>query len=317
MDVIPTWGKPDPESRRLVDALGCTTHVIDVKDLPDVPGLRGGIAVSMCNSGLLNTALRFKELGVRIVWLNCMTFISPIEQLAINRDGPFAAYVFQSHYQRSQLEPWYATKNVRGESMRVIREAFDAMGWDYSPRPHSPCEPFVVGRISRAAPDKFARDTWSIYERINYRPLRAEVLGWSDEVEAKVGKPPAWAAVRAQGAHPVRSMLRRLHAVVHVTGGSRENWPRVGLEAAAAGVPCVVERAFGWPEMIRHGVTGFLGDDEYEIAHWAGVLARDESRRLEIAAAARVALMRDLAEPSGLTAQWFELFSWVDTYGRA
>ena len=64
--------------------------------------------------------------------------------------------------------------------------------------------------------------------------------------------------------------LRRLSHLrqVRVNGGARENWPRAGLEAMAAGVPIVAQNDWGWREMIEHGVTGFLGGDDCELADY-------------------------------------------------
>jgi len=96
-----------------------------------------------------------------------------------------------------------------------------------------------------------------------------------------------------------------------LNGGARENWPRVGLEAMAAGVPVVAPRAWGWTEMIEHGQTGFLGESVEELVYYTASLAYDETRRLEMAEAARTRVER-LANPETILAGWRELFASVE-----
>ena len=71
----------------------------------------------------------------------------------------------------------------------------------------------------------------------------------------------------------VQQFLSTLHCLLPVNGGARENWPRAGLEAMAVGVPIVAQNDWGWREMIEHGVTGFLGSNDCELAHYAACLA--------------------------------------------
>jgi glycosyltransferase involved in cell wall biosynthesis len=172
-------------------------------------------------------------------------------------------------------------------------------------------QPFVVGRISRAAVSKFPDNLWEMFERIPDRRVR--VLGWSPEVEARCGPPPAWAEVLPPGAESVPDFLRSLHCLVQVNGGDRENWPRVGLEAMAAGVPVIAENQWGWPEMIDHGRTGLLGPPG-KIPKLAAQLAQDEARRLDMARNARKAV-QELSDPATIWTGWKRLFEGLGTRG--
>ena len=89
----------------------------------------------------------------------------------------------------------------------------------------------------------------------------ARVLGWKDDVQARLGPPPAWAECLPAGAQAAAAFLKTLHALVQSSAAAVENWPRVGLEAMAAGVPLVVDAKGGWLEMLRHGRTGYLCRD--------------------------------------------------------
>jgi glycosyltransferase involved in cell wall biosynthesis len=178
--------------------------------------------------------------------------------------------------------------------------------FSFDPRPHKSGSHFVVGRLARPDPAKWSSEIWSIYRRIPYSRLRARVMGWDGRVEAKCGPSPIWAETLPPAAEPVRSFLSSLHCLVSVNGGAEENWPRVGLECMAAGVPIVAERSWGWPELVEHGITGYLGEDGDELAFHAAHLAYEEDLRIAVVSAARTRL-RLLCEPSNLGRLWSAL----------
>lgn len=304
--LIPTWTANETWRRRL-DQLGCRTIFARPESLGDVPGLRGAIVVSFCNSHFLRHAERFRQLGCKTVWLGCMTWLLPEERRLYRRIGPFDRYVFQSRFQQSELLPQLETLGVRGEQCRQIHGAF---GWDdfpFLPQPRAAGRPFVIGRISRASPDKFSCRTWAIYGQIR-GPVRARVMAWDRQIEKRLGPPPAWAECLPAAAEPAAEFLRTLHCLLPINGGAQENWPQAGLEAMASGVPVVTENRWGWTEMIRHGETGYLADSDEELVAYAERLAGDEAHRLAIARQARAALEEELADPPTLWRQWQELF---------
>jgi hypothetical protein len=174
-----------------------------------------------------------------------------------------------------------------------------------------------VGRAARPDLDKWSSNTWPIYNRIQYRNKRALMLGMDERTHQKLGTPPAWADCLKPMAIPVRQFFSTLHCTLPINGGARENWPRVGLEAMAAGVPIVAQDAWGWREMIEHGVTGFLGKSDPELAHYTAMLAYDEALRKEIIAAARKRLVDDLANPKKLWSGWKRLFDSLAEEERA
>jgi glycosyltransferase involved in cell wall biosynthesis len=101
---------------------------------------------------------------------------------------------------------------------------------------------------------------------------------------------------------PTPHFFATLHCLLPVNGGARENRPRAGLEAFAAGVPVVAQNDRGWKEMIEHGVTGVLGDCDEELARHAATLASDEDLRQTMIAAAREKLIAEFANPGALAA---------------
>ena len=306
LTLIPTW-KPERKWQARLEAIGCRTVRTTPRDLKDVPGLRGSVVVSFCNSNFLRHAERFRELGCRIIWVGCMTWLFSEERKHYRRHGPFDRYVFQSEYQQSELGPQLAKFGVTGERCHRIRGAFSCDEFPFAPLPHETKTRFVIGRLSRAAADKYAANTWSIYRRIPH-PIRARLMAWSRQVENKLGQPPEWAECLPAQAETPRQFLGKLHCMLQVNGGAGENWPRCGLEAMAGGVPVVAQNRWGWREMIRHGQTGYLADTDDELAFYAARLAYDEDLRLQLAHQARQVLQEQLAEPETIWAGWRTLF---------
>jgi glycosyltransferase involved in cell wall biosynthesis len=220
----------------------------------------------------------------------------------------FNRYVFQSRYQHDQLHPQLAKFGYDDAQGRIIRGALDVEEFPFRPLAHAPGETFVVGRLSRAAPEKFSPRTWAIYGSA-VAPIAARVMGWDTSVQARVGPPPCWAECLPAGAETAQDFLARLHCLVHASAGAVENWPRVGLEAMAAGVPLVVENKGGWREMICHGRTGFLCNNDEEMVEEIARLTHDPRRRREMVCHARHAVETELADPNILWRQWEELLT--------
>ncbi|NNJ26208.1 glycosyltransferase [Alienimonas chondri] len=308
--LISTWGG-DAGWREKLDALGFVTHQVPPGELERVPGLAGSPVVGFCNSEFITHAPRFRALGCPIVWVNCMTFLFDYEKQFFDLHGPADAMVYQSEFQRSQLEPQLFPSGPTPANGHLIRGAFDLGCWEFKPRPHAAGEPFCVGRLARPDLDKWSSNIWKIYERIPYQNRRALVMGVDPGTSEKLGPAPAWASVLRPAAIPASQFFANLHCLLPVNGGARENWPRAGLEAMAAGVPIVAQNEWGWREMIEHGVTGFLGSCDEELAHYAARLAYDEELRLRIAHAARERLTEELANSEALTAAWTRLFASV------
>jgi glycosyltransferase involved in cell wall biosynthesis len=309
--LIPTWGR-DERWRGRLDAIGAVTHHVPAADLEKVPRLAGSVVVAMCNGNLWGVYGRLRKLGCRVVWVNCMTFMFPDERRAAQEHGPADAYVFQSQFQRSMLEPELARIGYRPEQGHLIRGAFDLGEFPFCPRQHRPNTEFVIGRLARPDLDKWSSNTWPIYASVPYAHRKALVMGWTERLAGKLGKPPAWATCLKPQQVPTQEFLGRCHAMLCINGGARENWPRVGLEAMAAGVPIVTQNQWGWREMVRHGVTGFLCNGDQELAYYTAHLAYDERRRLTMAEAARAHVER-LADPETILAGWQRLFDSLGT----
>jgi glycosyltransferase involved in cell wall biosynthesis len=95
---------------------------------------------------------------------------------------------------------------------------------------------------------------------------------------------------------------------VALNGQSIENWPRVGLEAMAAGVPIVADNRGGWREMIEDGHSGFLCDTLDEAAFRIANLAYDEQLRMGVVIAGRNRV-ESLSAPEPIWLRWYKLLA--------
>ena len=305
---VPTWGR-DTVWKKKLDALGCVTHDAETPErIDNIDGLHGAITVGMCNSEYILVGAKLRQMGCKIVWVNCMTFMFDYERRFFEEFGSADAMIYQSEFQRSEIEPHLSATGYRPDQGHLIRGAFDCNEWSFSPHPHNPGDPFVLGRAARPDQDKWSCNTWKIYSAIQYWNKKALMLGVDNRTLEKLGEPPEWASCLRPMAISAKQYYACLHCLLPVNGGARENWPRAGLEAFASGVPVVAQNEWGWREMIEHGVTGFLGGTDEELAHYAAVLAYDENLRMEIIENARRRLVEQLANPEIIWNAWEKVF---------
>ena len=305
---IPTQGADLQLAPRL-EGIGCKVVQANVKELPNVDGLKDSIVISMCNANFIAIAKTYRDLGCRIIWINCMTFCYPNELRHYAGYGKaFDAYVFQSDWQRRQIEPQLGRFDYQPTQGHLIRGAFDYDEFPFKPREHTNGKPFMVCKLSRAECDKYSSNLWPIVKRVPFSHLRFQAMAWNPNVEQKCGKPPDNAAVYESCGRDVQEFLGESHCMLHCNGGAGENWPRVGLEAMAAGVPIVAQNQWGWQEMVRNGRTGYLcSDDINEIAYRIAQLAYDEQHRMEIITTARFTLENELANKETIWSQWEQM----------
>ena len=304
---IPTW-QISPYWLKRLQAIGCRVLPLTPEEIPSYRPLREGVAIAFCNRAFLELAPELRRCSIPLVWAGCMNWLFSAEIHFYRRFGPMDAYVFQSQYQMRTLLPQLAPWGVSRQQAYLIRGAFFADEFPYRFRPRLPGELLVLGRLCRASPDKFPQNFWTLLGRVG-RPIRVQVMGWSPQLTRRFGPPPAWAEVFPPGAMPAGDFLASLHVLIAPTGKAVENWPRIGLEAMATGVPVVAPASGGWPEMIRHGQTGLLFRSDEEFCSQIRLLYDDDSLRQKLAQAARDDLLEHFANPTTLSTRWHRLFN--------
>ncbi|MDR3108767.1 MAG: glycosyltransferase [Planctomycetaceae bacterium] len=304
---VPTWGY-EPIWKEKLDAIGCVTHLVTPESLESVPDLAGAITVGFCNEEYINNAARLRNIGCKIVWVNCMTFLFEHEIKFFEESGHADAMIYQSEFQRNEIEPRLRSLGYDPASGHLIRGAFEHRDWLYHPLPHKQCEAFVIGRAARPDLDKWSSNTWKIYENVQYANKKGLMLGTSNQALEKMGCPPDWISCLRPMAMKAELFYSLLHCMLPVNGGARENWSRAGLEAFATGVPVVAQDAWGWREMIDHGETGFLGKCDEELSHYTAMLAYDETLRMRIIENAYKKLIEVHANSDLIWKGWNEVF---------
>ena len=285
--ICPTWQQPQSNEKKIAEELGCEIKFIHPRLIGKSEELKGATVVSFCNDRIAIVAKQLKDNGCRVVFAPLMCY--PDNGIGtLIRARAVEAVVFQSNYQKGQMERRLAGIGYNPNMGHLIRGYYDWPNVKFQPREREEGEPFVIGRISRPVHNKWEQNWWQMYERVPNR--KAILLGYDTKTRQQIGKPPEWAAAYGPGTKPAGEVYSQLHAYVTKNGGSEENYPRTGLEAMACGVPVVAENAFGWTEMIENGKTGLLGNTWEEIGDLAAQLESDEGMRLDIAHAARKSL---------------------------
>ena len=290
-------------------AAGCKiTPVIDPTDIPSQSWLYGRIVVDFAAERAVKLWPSMLKMGCRLVHVPCMVETTPAEANNF-RHSPPTAVVFQSDYQRQRLGLQYTLFGVKPERQVLIHGAFDDSEFPYRPAEHKPGAPFVLGRIGRDVPAKWSHRLLPILSAVRERGIdvRGSFLGWTPQMAKYTGPLPEWCHANPPGAIPASVYYRDLHTLLCV-GECKENWPRVVLEAMAAGVPVLADDHSGFTEMVQQGETGLLCATQEEFSHDLLRLATDEKYRLAIAKQARDALPL-FTDPTAIGEKWATLFA--------
>ena len=210
-------------------------------------------------------------------------------ELEAHKQGWIDRFLFQSDYQRQSLlrhlEPLNRVRELKG-----YRPFFNLASPSHEIRfdPEGPSDYFGVGRLSRDDGGKYAEDTWMTLAKVCApQPIKAFMLGFGDNAKEKCGgrAPCNWLdwMTWTPGTITAAELFSRIHLLIHRTGGSKENWPRVVLEAWSAGVVVIVDNDYGVAEMVTDGVNGFCVDSSDEASFRASQLAFDDSLRRKMA----------------------------------
>jgi hypothetical protein len=294
--------KADDEWRSKLDAVGIDTWdwFVNPQWMPHHE-LAGSTVVALCNTDFVDNADKFVEIGCKAIFVPCMNWTWPQERKRYRKAKVFDRYVFHTKFQRAQVVPMLRKYGFQDDQGTIIRGAFDSSEFTYAPKEHKDGERFVIGRLSRDATDKFPSDLWDQYAKIPY-PTSVRVMGWSKEIEAHCGPPPKWAECIPMGSESTQEFLSSIHALVPGVGCCAENWPRVGLEAFAAGVPVIAEELGGWCEMLTDGLVGTADRMAYEV----GRLAYDRQWRMTRITGDNFRL-KEIADPVEAWERWDNL----------
>ena len=307
--LVPSF-PPDPVMKALCDERGFLTHEYHDGIFQD------RVVISFCNGEFLKKLSLIAKTGKPrlVLWANCMTWNFD-DELAAHEQGLIDYFLFQSRYQREMLVPALSQRN----DVRILegyRPFFNLQNRSQKLqyRLDRNLDYFGVGRASRDDGNKYAADTWMTFAKVSSpRPIKVFMLGFGEHAQNKCGSQPScnwldW-MYWSPGAIPITEFFERIHVMIHRTGGSRENWPRIVLEAWASGVVVIVDNDFGVAEMVTNDVNGYCVNSSDEASFRASQIAFDEPLRQRLAQAAYETLLKEHASAERSMAPFEELFS--------
>jgi glycosyltransferase involved in cell wall biosynthesis len=299
VNLVPMFGC-DERMKRTVLERGCSVHAY--RD--DIFG--GKTVVSFCNGQFLAKLPLIMQTAKpkKVIWFNCMTYMFDAERAA-HANGWIDYFGFVSEYQQRCLAP--EIERIGPYRSFPYRPFFNTARIEWSYREFG--DSYRMGRISRDDANKFAADTWRIFDRVlvpAHLKKKVFILGYGPNAQRKIGAPPpgldwmTWSG----GAIPAGQFYSTIDTMVHKTGGSRESYCRVLIEAYAHGVVPIVESGYAFPELVIHGETGFMTEDSDEMSYFASYLAANPREHRRIAENGRRHLEQTLVSPQACWAGW-------------
>jgi glycosyltransferase involved in cell wall biosynthesis len=302
VNLVPMFGADDRMKASVIER-GCAIHDYS----PEV--FREKTVISFCNGEFLSHLPEIMERGrpARVIWFNCMTWVFDKEREA-HAQGWIDVFGFVSRYQRSILGP--QLEEVRPIRSFPYQPYFNARRIEWRYREWDGC--YKLGRISRDDQNKFAADTWRIFDRVLVPPTlqkKVYVLGYGPNAAIRIGPAPPGLDWRTWSANEIPSteFYRTIDTMVHKTGGSRESYCRVLIEAYAHGVVPIVEEDYAFPDLVVQGETGFMTNDSEEMSWFASRLAHDPSLHRRMAENGRRHLEEVLVSDHACWRPWLEL----------
>jgi hypothetical protein len=301
--LVPMFGA-DEQSRASALARGCETH--DYRE--DI--FRDKIVASFCNGEFLAALPSIMRAGrpSTVIWFNCMTWLFDNERAAHTR-GWIDLFGFTSRYQQGILAP--QLERIRPVRSFPYRPYFNTrrVTWRYREWDGT----YRLGRVSRDDGNKYASDTWRIFDRVqvpSHLKKKVYLLGYGPNAARKIGAAPADLDSRTWTPNeiPASEFYRTIDTMIHKTGGSRESYCRVLIEAYAHGVVPIVEADFAFPELVVHGETGFMTSDSDEMSDYASEMARNPREHCRIAGNGRRHLQEWLVDADACWQGWQQLF---------
>lgn len=251
----------------------------------------GAPVLGYCNDRFLTRLDEIRRYTHNTVFVNCMTWLFSLEKHR-HREGKIAAFLYQNDVVRQKHEAILREINPGASTQYITFNAFfdtDSFPFICQETRKSQLEnEFVIGRISRHDADKYSSDTLDIWNAIESPAQKHGImLGFGEASRSKIGDPPSWVeAFKDQTELTQKDFYRQIDVIVQPMD-TTENWPRIGMEAMASGVVLIVDNRGGWPQMIEHGVSGWLCDTPDDFIHYATRMAHEPAERAAIAQAAR------------------------------
>ena len=243
-----------------------------------------GVALALCNDCFFSHGIcQFaKSSGLKVVWSSEMMWHHPGEREAIAA-GLVDRLLYVSDVQKQKLDyesfcqvPTYITGNY-----------IDPAEFPFHKRDN---RPLTIGRLSRAAPEKYPEDFPVFYEALDLPQARFRVMAWSAELAHKYrwhSFDDRWTLLPPEAETQI-DFLNSLDLFIYPLGHKfTETWGRSTVEAMLTGAIPLVPPGHSFEQLIIHGKTGFICDDFREYQRHANRLDADPELRVEMSLACR------------------------------
>lgn len=239
----------DKHVRRILEPYGipCTL----VKDLAK---RLEGVALGVCDREFFSSgrARELKSRGLKVVWSNEMMWPFKGEREAVAEEL-VDRVLFVSELQAGAFAELY-----RSVPSTQTGNYIDPDDYCWRPRANPT---FTLGRLSRAAPDKYPLDFPVFYEEMGLKDVRYRVMAWSQELQKqyrwhRFGQ--EWELL-PEGKEPALRFLYSLDVFLYPLGHRvKESWGRSVVEAILTGCVPVVPSGHQFHKLMVHGESGFI-----------------------------------------------------------
>ncbi|HUP79639.1 MAG TPA: glycosyltransferase [Pirellula sp.] len=290
----------DKRWTRLLDSLHVKYSLL--KDLPNQ--LSGwGLAMSNHFFFTMGFAEQAKQRGLRIVWSSEMMWHHDGELTAV-RAGVVDKVLYTSELQKQYLAPNYGHL-----PSAITGNYIDSNAFPFVER-HN--RTFTIGRLSRAAPEKYPEDFPVFYEKLGLPEVRFRVMAWDDTMRKKYlwhQFDSRWELLRA-AAEPQVKFLQSLDLFVYPLGHRFiESWGRSTVEAMLTGAVALVPAGHHLENLVRHEKTGFVCSCFEEFREYSQRLFYDIELRKRIARLARAVAEQEICNKEEHVAVWMKVFN--------
>jgi glycosyltransferase involved in cell wall biosynthesis len=247
-------------------------------------------------------AVKAKERGLKLIWSSEMMWHHEGELEAI-ANGIVEKVLYTSKIQKAVLSKAYG--DIRSDlTGNYIHPSF----FPFNDKKNGP---FTIGRLSRAAVEKYPEDFPVLYERLNLPGTHFRVMGWSEELSRKYSWhrfDERWQLLTTNAEAQV-VFLHSLDLFVYPLGhGFVESWGRSTVEAMLTGAVAVVSRGHNMDELIADGLTGYLCSEFDEFKERSQTLHADVHLRTKIRRAARQHAEHHLCDREKHLGIWKKVF---------
>ena len=203
-------------------------------DNPDV------LIIGMCSGAYRNELPFLDEHNIKNIWVPCMCYAMEPMPIWLHSGILPTHTVFQSQYQQSQFD------QIPDLPQSMIHGLYSGFG-DKPPKRQAGK---TILKLCRPDPAKFANDYWyqcqEIFDKTGYL---TRVVGYSQEVEDKIGPPPGCVSVHEARSMPLAEAFAGCPYLFPGFGACVENWPQVAYEALSHGCLPIFEDIGGPSEM--------------------------------------------------------------------